>query len=56
MLFSFSFTFYGYLNPESTKTRYKLPRLRFLFYGYLNPESTKTGAPVITYKGRFTVT
>ena len=34
--------FYGYLNPESTKTiRFRVTRYT-LFYGYLNPESTKT--------------
>ena len=34
--------FYGYLNPESTKTHLLLDKLLCLFYGYLNPESTKT--------------
>ncbi|GEM_PF-4347474 len=48
--------FYGYLNPESTKTiRFRVTRYT-LFYGYLNPESTKTryaGHPIL--RG-FTVT
>ncbi len=35
-------TFYGYLNPESTKTYVANRALLVAFYGYLNPESTKT--------------
>ena len=34
--------FYGYLNPESTKTLERGTFEPVLFYGYLNPESTKT--------------
>ena len=34
--------FYGYLNPESTKTIKEPSSLTVMFYGYLNPESTKT--------------
>ena len=34
--------FYGYLNPESTKTELLSTVLGKEFYGYLNPESTKT--------------
>ena len=43
-MLSISFQFYGYLNPESTKTSAQGKRLRRWFYGYLNPESTKTSA------------
>ena len=35
-------SFYGYLNPESTKTLGGEVMEHDLFYGYLNPESTKT--------------
>ena len=34
--------FYGYLNPESTKTVSNSRLTNRWFYGYLNPESTKT--------------
>ena len=34
--------FYGYLNPESTKTDNGPLNNVDEFYGYLNPESTKT--------------
>ena len=34
--------FYGYLNPESTKTDLGEAASNATFYGYLNPESTKT--------------
>ena len=34
--------FYGYLNPESTKTNAFNLIPDPTFYGYLNPESTKT--------------
>ena len=34
--------FYGYLNPESTKTGISVYNDSKVFYGYLNPESTKT--------------
>ena len=37
--------FYGYLNPESTKTAMGVAVEDFKFYGYLNPESTKTNEP-----------
>ena len=48
--------FYGYLNPESTKTR-RLLRSGFgQFYGYLNPESTKTKELIYNALKRFTVT
>ncbi len=48
--------FYGYLNPESTKTVSNSRLTNRWFYGYLNPESTKTryaGHPIL--RG-FTVT
>ena len=34
--------FYGYLNPESTKTELLEEAQQLQFHGYLNPESTKT--------------
>ena len=48
--------FYGYLNPESTKTR-NTGRWHYeRFYGYLNPESTKTAPRTMQRVTSFTVT
>ena len=38
--------FYGYLNPESTKTNINPQIINARFYGYLNPESTKTSCVI----------
>ena len=45
--------FYGYLNPESTKTASVIRIKDLLFYGYLNPESTKTGSSTGLNSGKF---
>ena len=48
--------FYGYLNPESTKTNINPQIINARFYGYLNPESTKTKELIYNALKRFTVT
>ena len=48
--------FYGYLNPESTKTLCGHVTRLLEFYGYLNPESTKTGRKKLVDALGFTVT
>ena len=45
--------FYGYLNPESTKTTSPVHLPWQEFYGYLNPESTKTGSKSVAEVAQF---